>query len=79
MTKDELNLAKSINECVKALSKNGVSEPFTVYIDEARYSKKVVNAMKKVSTYNVVLKFVPKGTSIGNILAVQNAIGEQVE
>lgn len=75
-TKD---LIKSINECVKELSKNNVRKPFTVYIDEARYSKKVIDAMKEVYCFNVVLKFVPKGTSLGNIMAVKNAIEEQTE
>jgi len=73
------DIIKSINEAIKILSENNVSKPFTVYIDESQYSKEVIDEMKKTYCYNVILKFVPRGTSLENILAVQDAIGEQVK
>lgn len=61
MTKNELNIIKFVDEAVKVLSKNGVKEPFTIYIDESQYSKKVIDEMRKAHCYNVVLKFLKEG------------------
>jgi len=61
MAKNKLDIIKFIDEAVKVLSDNNISKPFTIYIDESQYSKKVIDEMKKTYCYNVVIKFVRDG------------------
>ena len=65
MTK--LDIRKLVDEAVKVLSDNNISRPFTIYIDESQYSKKVIDEMKKTYCYNVVVKFLRDGKVVKSI------------
>jgi len=55
------DVARFIDKAAKILSDMNVKEPFTIYVNQAQFSKEVLKRFKKAHCYNMFLKIMKKG------------------